>query len=167
MQDKLKEFKLSLEIKKSLKKENFLREELQANKTLEQILVFKPSTMDKFYAVAEQLYEKKAYQEASEVFFFLATLNPHEQSYWIGLGLANQMNTHYEEAIDAYEMAITCEITQPMPYFYLAKCLFAIHDRESAMQALDLTLDYAANQPEYASLTEQAIEARHLLLKHI
>jgi tetratricopeptide (TPR) repeat protein len=73
----------------------------------------------------------------------------------------------YEAAIDAYEMAAMHDITSPVPYFYLAKCLFAIHDRESALQAIDLALEYAEESSDYDELKEQAKAARALLLKEL
>ena len=52
-----------------------------------------------------------------------------------------------------------------MPYFYLAKCFFAVHDRANADMALDLALEYAADYEEYAELKRQAKQAKALLSK--
>ncbi|KIA78404.1 hypothetical protein DB43_EA00010 [Parachlamydia acanthamoebae] len=41
-----------------------------------------------------------------------------------------------------------------------------MHDRKSALEALQLAIDYADDLAEYASLKEQAKAARDLLLKH-
>ena len=57
--------------------------------------------------------------------------------------MSTQLCHEYEAAIDAYELAAICDISSPIPYFYLAKCLFAIHDRESALKALDLAIETA------------------------
>ena len=73
------------------------------------------------------------------------------------------MSQEYEAAIDAYEMAAVCEIENPVPYFYLAKCLFAVHERESTMMALDLAIEYAGDQDEFANLKKKAKAAKKLL----
>lgn len=122
--------------------------------------------MAKFYGAAYRLFEHQKYTDAANAFLFLATLNPYHHEYWVGLGMATQMNGDYEAAVDAYEMAAICKIDSPVPYFYLAKCLFAMHDRESALQALDLAIEYSNDLPEYAELQIQASKARALLLKN-
>ena len=79
--------------------------------------------------------------------------------------MSTQMLGDYEAAIDAYEMAAICKLESPVPYFYLAKCLFAVHDRESSLKALDLAIEYAGDDFEFIELKDQAILARDLLLK--
>ncbi len=81
------------------------------------------------------------------------------------MGMCLQLSKDYETAIDAYEMAAICRIDSPVPYFYLAKCLFALHDRDSALQALDLAIEYAENHTEFSELRSQAEAAKDLLLK--
>jgi type III secretion system low calcium response chaperone LcrH/SycD len=166
MKDDLEEFKLSKKIKEKLKNKKLLQKELAEGKTAQEIMEFKDSTMAKFYKAAYQLFEYKRYEEAGNAFLFLATLNPHIHDYWLGLGMATQMCQDYEAAIDAYELAALCNISNPVPYFYLAKCLFAIHDRESALQALDLAIETAGEADEYMELKKQAQEAKRILLKH-
>jgi type III secretion system low calcium response chaperone LcrH/SycD len=159
------EFKLSKKVKEKLKDQKFLKKELAKGKTAQQILEFSNETMAKFYKAAYQLFEHRKYADAANAFMFLVTLNPYNHDYWLGLGMSTQMQGDFESAIDAYEIAAMYELDNPVPYFYLAKCLFAIHDRESALQALDLALEYADNKAEYSDLRRQAQKARALLLK--
>jgi type III secretion system low calcium response chaperone LcrH/SycD len=166
MKDDLSEFQLSKKVKDKLKHKEQLKAELAAGKTAQEILEFSDSTMAKFYRAAYYLFEHKRYSDAANAFLFLATLNPHHHDYWLGLGMATQMCQDYESAIDAYELAALCDIASPVPYFYLAKCLFAIHDRESALQALDLAIETAGEIEDYEELKHQAQEAKRLLLKH-
>ncbi|WP_068468119.1 SycD/LcrH family type III secretion system chaperone [Candidatus Protochlamydia phocaeensis] len=166
MKDDLSEFRLSKKVKEKLKNKKLLQKELAEGKTAQEILGFSDSTMAKFYGAAYQLFEHKRYVDAANAFLFLATLNLHNHDYWLGLGMATQMCQDYEAAIDAYELAALCDISSPVPYFYLAKCLFAIHDRESALQALDLAIETSNEFEEYAELKRQAQEAKRILLKH-
>ena len=165
MHDDLEEFKLSKKAKEKLKDKALLKRELAAGKSPQEILGFSDETMAKFYKAAYQLFEGKRYTDAANAFLFLVTLNTHNHDYWLGLGMSTQLSGDFESAIDAYEMAAITDVESPVPYFYLAKCLFAIHDRESALQAIDLALEYAADKDEYVELRQQAQTARTLLLK--
>lgn len=165
MEDDLGEFKISKKIKQKLKNKALLKKELAAGKTAQEIMGFTNETMAKFYKAAYHLFENRHHAEAANAFLFLVTLNPYNHDYWLGLGMSTQMCGDYEAAIDAYEMAAINDVCSPVPYFYLAKCLFAIHDRENALQALDLALEYAGDSSEYIDLKQQAKAARAILLK--
>lgn len=165
MEDELGEFKISKKVKEKLKDKAFLKKEFAKGKNAQQILEFSDDAMAKFYKAAYKLFENKKYQDAANAFLFLVTLNPYNHDYWLGLGMSTQMQGDFESAIDAYEMAAMYEIENPVPYFYLAKCLFAMHDRESALQALDLALEYSEGKSEYSDLKKQAQKARSLLIK--
>lgn len=138
---------------------------LADGKTPQQLVEFSDELMAKMYHVAYLLFEKKRYQDAADAFLFLSTLNSQNHDYWLGLGMATQMCHLYEEAIDAYELAALCDIASPVPYFYLAKCLFAIHDRKNALEALELAIETAGDQEEFAELKNQAEHAKEVLLK--
>lgn len=163
-EDELNEFRLTPEIRQKLKDSEFRRKELMEGKVPQEILGFSDETMAKFYEMAYRLFEFRRYEEASNAFLFLASLNPHIGDYWIGFGMATQMCHQYELAIDAYELAAIIDLDNPIPYFYLAKCLFAIHDRDSALQALDLAIETAGDRAEYAGLKEQALAAKRILI---
>ena len=79
--------------------------------------------------------------------------------------MASQLSQDYELAIDAYEMAAVCQVQDPTPYFYLAKCLFAIHDRSSALLALDLAIEYAGVNEKFKDIKKEAQKAKKILLK--
>lgn len=166
MSDELDEFKLSKKAKERLKDKEWLKKELAKGRTPQEILGFPDKTMAKFYRAAYKLFEHKRFSDAANAFLFLVTLNSQNHDYWLGLGMATQMNGDYESAIDAYEMAAATDISSPVPYFYLAKCLFAMHDRTSALQALELALECAGDSDEYSELKQQALAAKSLLLKH-
>ena len=141
--EELDEFKISKRIRNKLKRKDLLRKELSNGKSAQEILEFSDETLGKFYRAAHQLLEHQRYEDAANAFIFLVTLNPYHPEYWMDLGAALQLCKNYEEAIDAYEIAAIYNIENPLPYFYLAKCLFAIHDRPSALQAFDLAIEYA------------------------
>lgn len=165
MDDDLSDFKLSKKAKTKLKDKKKLQKELAAGKTAQEIMGFSDEVMAKFYRAAYRLFENRHYSDAANAFLFLVTLNPYQHDYWLGLGMSTQLNGDYELAIDSYEMAAVCRLDSPVPYFYLAKCLFSMHDRESALQALDLAIDYSGDSLQFQELKEQAEAAKKLLLK--
>lgn len=165
MADDTGEFEVPEKIKKKLKDKKWLKKQLASGKSAQEILGFADATMDKFYMAAFSLFEHKRYTEAANAFLFLVTLNPYHYDYWLGLGAATQRCGDYEAAIDSYEMAAICHLENPIPYFHLAKCLFAMHDRESALQAIDLAIEYSEGSTIYEDVYRQALAAKALLIK--
>ena len=165
MEDILEEFKLSPKVIEVLNNKTLLRDFLLKGKAPQEILCFSDMTMAKFYRSALSLFDAKQHSEAQNAFLFLISLNIYNYDYWLGYGMSTQLCGDFESAIDAYEMAAMLEIESPVPYFYLAKCLFAIHDRESAVQALEMAIEYATDKDEYNELKLQATSALELLLK--
>lgn len=162
--DDIEEFNLTNKIKKKLKNKKVIKKELEEGKSAQEIMEISDDSMAKFYRAANLLLEHKRYEDASNAFLFLVSLNPFQYNYWVGLGMAAQFLHEYEAAIDAYELAAIYDIANPVPYFYLAKCLFAIHDRESALQALDLAIEISDDIVQYEEIKRQAIQARKMLL---
>lgn len=148
-----------------LKDSSLIFNQLVAGKTGAEILGFSEQLMERLYLAAYQLLKQNRLKEAANAFIFLATLSPLHAEYWMDLGVALQKSQDYEGAIDAFEIAAIYNVEHPLPYLYLAKCLFAIHDRKSAFQALELALTYADEKEEYADIKEEAIQARSTLLK--
>lgn len=158
-------FQLSKKAKAKLKDKEWIKKQIAKGKSPQELLGFSDEAMSKFYAASYKLFEHQKYKDAANAFLFLITLNSYNHDYWLGLGMSTQLLQDYEAAIDAYEMAAICKLESPVPYFYLAKCLFAIHDRESSIQALDLAIEYAGDDFEFMELKNQAIAARSLLLE--
>lgn len=163
--EEIDNFELSKKVKKKLENLSKLKRELQAGKTGQEVLELPDEIMAKFYKAAYQLFEHGKHLDAADAFLFLVTLNPHVYEYWLGLGMSLQLDGQLDGAVDAYEMAAMCRATDPVPYFYLAKCLFGLHERETTLQALDIAIEYADDLEEFQELKEQAQEAKRLLIK--
>lgn len=161
----LKQFKLSKKVKEKLKDKKLLKREIAKGRTAQEILELSDDEMATYYRAAHHLFENRHYMDAADTFLFLVTMNPHNHDHWLGLAMATQKLGNYEDAIDSYEMASYYEPDSPVPYFYLAQCFFAIQDREAAYEALDLTIEYAGENEEYADLKKQALESKKLMEK--
>lgn len=135
---------------------SLLHEAFEQGRRPQEIAGYSEETMALLYKRARSLFEAERYEDGVDAFLFLATLNSAVGEYWLGLGMSLQMCGEEERAIDAYELAAACNLESPVPYFYLAKCLFALHDKENALHALQLALEYAEGREEYEELKEQA-----------
>lgn len=142
-----------------------LLKELLAGKSIQEIWGFSESKMAKFYKSAYLLLSEQKFEEAVDAFVFLVTISPTHSEYWMGLGTALEFCHNYEEAIDAFEIAAIFNLYNPWPYFYLGKCLFAIHDRKGAKQAIELAIEYAKEDEAYQDLLFEALKAKKTLLK--
>ena len=152
-------------IRNKLRKIDLAKAELSQGHSAQEVLGITYEQMAVFYRKALKLFNEKSYTDAAEAFLFLAYMNQENHDYWLGLGMATQMCREYEAAIDAYELAAIYDLSSPVPYFYLAKCLFAIHDHKSALEALDLAIEAAQERVEYAELLEQATHAKEVLVR--
>lgn len=157
-------YQLSKTVKDKLQKVTQFRNDLIEGSSVQDILEYSDQTLANFYKAAYALFEEKRYEDATHAFLFLTVLNPYNHDFWVGLGMSLQMTHEYERAIDAYELAALADISSPVPYFYLAKCLFAIHDRTSALQALELALETAGDEERFQDLKNQAEHAKKTLL---
>lgn len=166
MADDFGDLKIPKKVRKKLQDKEWLKAQFAKGKNGQDVLGFSNEAMAKFYHAASQLFEHRRYSDSANAFLFLVTLNPYSHDYWLGLGMSTQMLGNFEGAIDAYEMAAITDVENPIPYFYLAKCLFAMHDRDSALEALNLAIEYSVDEDKYGELKRQAHAAKVLLLKH-
>jgi len=165
MEGDLSAFEISEKVRECLRDKIAIKQKLESGTSVQELMEFSEEVMDTFYVLASHFIDEKRYADAANAFLFLVALNPYHYDYWLGLGLATQFCGEYEGAINCYEMAAICQIENPLPYFYLAKCLFAMHDRSSALQAIDMAIEYAGEQQDNEALYEKALAAKELLLK--
>lgn len=164
---KISELLLSKKTQAKLENEKEVQKELAEGKNIDDILEISPDQMQILYKAACHLFEEHHYADAADAFLFLITLNFQNSQFWIGLGMSTQMSGNFESAIDAYELAAIYEPENPIPYFYLAKCLFAMHERQSASLALEMAIQYAGDIEQFQELKTKALEAQLQLKKHI
>src|ERR1700733_5711418 len=154
--DHLEEFKIPEEALSRLKDPAYLQKQVAEGKSFQEILGFSFETMNKFYSAAYNLFQKQQYAEASDAFVFLTTLNPRVHTYWLGLGMSEQLNEEFDAALLAYSMAILTDEANPLPHYHSASCYFAIHDKENTIISLEMALQRAGEKVEYATIKLQA-----------
>ncbi len=142
-----------------------LYHDLYNRRQLTEILGVSPETFAEMYRHALALFKQEKYKESLDAFLFLNFLDQDNHDIWLGLGMALQMTKKYETAIIAYEQAAIHDTESPIPYFYLAKCLFAIHDHAAALDAIEIAIQLAEDKTEYFELLDQARTAKASLLR--
>lgn len=163
--DHLEEFGIPEQVLSKLRDNNWVGEQLREGKTFQDMLNFSDSTMDQFYSKARHLFQIQRYEDASNAFVFLTTLNPYHYAYWIGLGMSDHLLQEYENALIAYAMASLCDPENPFPHYHAAACYQLTNDRENALLALEMVIRCCGNTFGFADMKSKAISAKSMLLK--
>jgi type III secretion system low calcium response chaperone LcrH/SycD len=161
----IEEFQLSADALEKIKDPESIRRYFEEGKTFQEILGYSDISMEKLYRAAYTLFQQRRYQECSDAFTFLTTINPYVHNYWLGLGMSEQMVEDYEGALVAYAMATMTDLRNPIPHYHSANCYALLGDPDSAITSLDLAMERAANQEECQDFKRASQELRQKLLK--
>lgn len=116
----------------------------------------KPNVMEGIYAQAYRLYNTGKYIEAVHIFRILILMNPLEPKYLLGLAACFHMLKEYKNAIQTYTMCSLMDTTSPIPHYHSSDCFIQMKDYLSAMVCLQMAIDIAGEQPQYAKIKERA-----------
>jgi len=159
----MEEFKIPEEAIEKLRDPEIIRQQMEEGKTFQEIIGYTSETMEKFYTIGRKLFEQQEYREAADAFIFLTTLNPMVHEYWLGLGMAEQLNGGHQGALLAYAMAILTNLENPVPHYHSASCYRELGDKQGAIHSLEMALRCAEGNEAYQNLKEQALAAKKLL----
>lgn len=148
-----------------LKDPEVVRRQVKEGKTFQEILGYSNEDMEKFYQAAYGLFQKQEYQKAADAFVFLTTLNPYVHSYWLGLGMSEQLGGGYQGALLAYAMAILTNVENPVAHYHSGSCYRMLQDDENALQSFEMALRCAGDAEEFDNLKERARVAKAALEK--
>lgn len=141
-----------------------LQQHVESGEIFQEIIGYSEQTMHKFYSAACRLFEKQKYEEASDAFVFLTTMNPLVHYYWLGLGMSEHMLGEYSEALLAYNMAIVIDKTNPISHYHAASCHKALYDVKNAIISLNHAIDMAKDNKVHAKIKKQALMARSFII---
>jgi len=133
--------------------------------TLQEVLGVASHDAQRYYEAACRLLQKKRYSEAADAFFFLTMLDPTSFCYWLNLGLAEQMQERYVEALDSLGMATLLNMDDPTPHVYAAECYIASNKLSQAIDSLRLAMECPTEGDEFASVKCQMIDLTKLIKK--
>lgn len=110
------------------------------------------------YALAYNLYGSRKYAEAEQLFKWLCVYQAPNAANWMGLAASRQAQNKFEDAIDAYQMAMvhTC-MQDPAPFYYGGICNLRLGKREEGLAAIEAAAFIAdPNCPEHKPILERA-----------
>lgn len=144
---------------------NFMQTKLSSSETLQKALDITLQEMEICYQEAYNFYQADNYLEACEIFRTLATLNPFEEKYWMGLGASLQLLENYPGALRSYAVHLLLDSNNPYPHFYAYQCLKAMGEEEEAKKALKTAYDSAHKLPYYGELRTKILEINQEITK--
>lgn len=139
-----------------------MTEQLMSGRMMQSILDLTDSEMGRLYGAARSLLNDEDFERAADGFLFLTTLNPLIHEYWLGLGLAEQAQKNYKEALSAYMMAMLTDPSDPVTHYYSAKCFYEKNDIQNAEAALQLALKNSQGT-EHEDLKKMSEESLYFL----
>ncbi len=110
-----------------------------------------------WYRAALDCYKKHSYEESVNIFTLLIMLNSSVESYWLGLGGAEQMLRHYQLAICAYETALQITPHNGLTHLLIAQCFLLLNDKNNAQvqwKAAKESIAENGSQPYWNELME-------------
>lgn len=121
---------------------------LVQGKSWKELLGLTDLTTNLLYQGAKKLFDSGKHPESEAAFFFLTTIDYGQYCFWLGLGHAAFHLNNINQAINAYEMADTCQPGSIWPHIYMANCFEALHDYEEAHHCLQNAERDLQNNPD-------------------
>lgn len=123
----------------------------------QELLGISDEVLERYYLAASHLLEQKDWKKARDAFLFLTFLNPLLYNFWLGLGIAEQCQEHYEAALTAYIIAEAIDPSHPVAHANSFQCNAAIHEPKAAENSLQLALEACGDREEFSDLKNQLL----------
>jgi type III secretion system low calcium response chaperone LcrH/SycD len=107
-----------------------------ASEQIRDALEFPEEYMAPAYQHGVALYDHGRYDEAGEVFGFLAACDCTNPVLWKALGSARKMAGRYAEAVDAFGLAVKAGASDPWIPSHAAECLMHLQQYPEALAAI-------------------------------
>lgn len=102
-----------------------------------------------FYERARDSFEREDYEEAADICLLLTRLDPEEATYWVALGMSEQLKGSYQMAASAYAQAIDLNQEDLTPGLYAARCLIDLGEVPLARSLLVELLHVDSEEDSY------------------
>lgn len=109
-----------------------LAQRFQKGESFQDIMGLEPETMMEFYDAAVDLYEAEKWEEATNGFVFMTTINPYISEFWVGLGMSLMNQREHEKALDPFRWAIVVGPGEVQNYLYAIDCCLAMGNESLA-----------------------------------
>lgn len=135
--------------------QEFILNKMPESETLQQAFEVGNIEMEMLYLEGYNFYVKKAYEDSTLIFQWLAILNPFISKYWSGLGGSQFMVKNYEKALKCYAMSALLDCEDPFPHYYAGLCYRELGNTEDKNKALNLAFARASTHSKYDDLKKK------------
>lgn len=129
---------------------------MEDKKSPKEALGFDNSYLENMYTRGYNLYNTGKFNDALHIFRALLMLNPTEPKYMLGIAACQHMLKEYVSAIQSYVLCSVYDPTNPLPFFHSSDCYIQMKNYVSAMICLEMAIERAKNDPQFAVLKERA-----------
>ncbi len=148
----MENYKINFALAKENQLKFSLKELMQKENGIQQLLEISDEVLDLYYKAALHLLDEKRWKDASDAFLFLVLLNPFVHNYWIGAGIAEQSLGNFEQAIQYYVLSQASDSTDPISYAHAFQCCLALDETETAQKFLEEALECCGDKAEFSAL---------------
>lgn len=117
--------------------------EKDEDSNFQKILGISDQIMVHFYKIGSGCYQQKDLDSASSIFRILTFLDARVYQHWLSLGIVNQCQKRFDEAIHAFALAAVLNGNDPSCRFYAAKCYLEQKRYKDAKEELEAGLEIA------------------------
>lgn len=124
--------------------------------TLADLLNLDDKEIEVIFLMGHYLYNYGKYQAALNVFSVLTLYKPFVSRYWRAAGAANQALKKFNEAIVAYDMALTTNLNDVISYTYRGEAKISAGMPTEGVEDLRMAVEVGVQQPFYAQWVNRA-----------
>ena len=129
---------------------------MQGEVTLADLLNLDDQEIEVIFLMGHYLYNYGKYQAALNVFSVLTLYKPFISRYWRAAGAANQALKKWNEAIVAYDMALTTNLNDVISYTYRGESKLSAGLTGEGIKDLETAVEVGVDQPFYDQWVNRA-----------
>ncbi len=127
-----------------------------ASEEAEMVLPCLPKeSLEELYEDGYLFYEAGKFTEALNHFRLLTLFEAHHPRNWMGLGASHQMLRQFEQALEAYRIALLLDPENPSICVHASECYFGLNEIKHGLEALKYAEAIADNKDHYKPLISQ------------
>lgn len=125
---------------------------IQNGAEIRDLLQLTDTETEALYQEAYDYYQQESYEEALSCFSLLVQVAHLDKRFHYGYAATLQHMKRYAEAIQAYMLASTFDLSDPEPTLLIGYCLMQLQRYEDAKRTFELVIEETAMCDHYQSL---------------
>ncbi len=121
--------------------------EKQEEYTVADLIGLSEKTINHFYHYGTDEYKNGHFANASDIFFYICFIQPLSYEPWFALGMAEQQQERYAEALAAYASATLNQYEEIHPFLQSSICYQKLGQENDALNCLKTALSFCEQNP--------------------